>query len=278
MSSFENNIATATEEDKLQAEEKMKWEEENPKIKNTFTLPGQQILLNVGGIRFSTSRSTLTKYPESMLGVMFSGRHDLETMKCSDGSFFIDRDGTHFRYILNYLRDGEERVWSFPKSLELLQEIFCEAKYYQLSGLLIALNSLMREVDVVSQDSIALHFVAGSGRYNSENSGGSFNVKYHSKQAISYKLKNMKGLSFNSMRFSYPLSFSDCDLSNASFTNCFFESDVIFEDCILDGTTFSMLYGLVATLHNVSFTGSKTDNTNFDGKLRAELRLARKII
>ena len=59
----------------------------------------------VGGTRYSTSRSTLTKYPESMLGVMFSGRHDLETMKCSDGSFFSDRDGTHFIYVLC-------RLWS----------------------------------------------------------------------------------------------------------------------------------------------------------------------
>ena len=59
---------------------------------------GPRIVLDVGGMHYSASRSTLTKYPESMLGVMFSGRHDLETMQCKDGSFFIDRDGTHFRH------------------------------------------------------------------------------------------------------------------------------------------------------------------------------------
>ena len=58
-------------------------------MKNTFIFHGQVIDLNVGGSHYSTSRSTLTKYPESMLGVMFSGRHDLEAMKCSDGSFFM---------------------------------------------------------------------------------------------------------------------------------------------------------------------------------------------
>ena len=40
-----------------------------------------------------------------MLQAMFSGRFD--TKPSEDGSFFIDRDGTHFRYILNYLRIGQ---------------------------------------------------------------------------------------------------------------------------------------------------------------------------
>ena len=51
-----------------------------------------------------TSLLTLTKDPDSMLAAMFSGRHALR--QDDDGSFFIDRDGTHFRYVLNFLRDG----------------------------------------------------------------------------------------------------------------------------------------------------------------------------
>ena len=85
-----------------------------------FTFSGPRIILDVEGVQFSTSCSTLTKYPESMFGIMFSGRHDLETTQCKDGSFFIDRDGTHFRHILNYLRDGEE-VADFFRS----QLMFC---------------------------------------------------------------------------------------------------------------------------------------------------------
>jgi hypothetical protein len=45
---------------------------------------------------------------------MFSGRHQLKTE--SDGSHFIDRDGTHFRYILNYLRDGCLKEGTIPSS------------------------------------------------------------------------------------------------------------------------------------------------------------------
>ena len=40
-----------------------------------------------------------------MLAAMFSGRH--LTAIDEDGRYFIDRDGTHFRHILNFLRDGE---------------------------------------------------------------------------------------------------------------------------------------------------------------------------
>ena len=43
-----------------------------------------------------------------MLAVMFSGRH--HATKGGDGRYFIDRDGTHFRYILNYLRDGNTYI------------------------------------------------------------------------------------------------------------------------------------------------------------------------
>ena len=44
-------------------------------------------------------------HPGSMLHAMFSGRFD--TKPSEDGSYFIDRDGTHFLYILNYLRTGQ---------------------------------------------------------------------------------------------------------------------------------------------------------------------------
>ena len=47
------------------------------------------IKLNVGGVLFSTSRSTLQKDPDSMLAAMFSGR--FKPMQDADGCFFIDR-------------------------------------------------------------------------------------------------------------------------------------------------------------------------------------------
>ena len=59
-----------------------------------------------------------------MLHAMFSGRFD--TKPSEDGSYFIDRDGTHFRYILNYLRMGELIV---PDDKIVRKELLAEAKF-----------------------------------------------------------------------------------------------------------------------------------------------------
>jgi len=208
---------------------------------------------------------------------MFSGRHDLETMKCSDGSFFIDRDGTHFRHILNYLRDGENVVESFPKSAEILQEILREAMYYQFEALVTALKPVVRRFNAVSQSDITVNFTAVSSTCCSDYGAGNLSMGSHSTQAISYKVKNMKSLSFSQMKFLHPVSFISCDLSNTSFVHCSFESDVAFEDCILNSTRFNVINGLVTNSCTVSFTGSKTDKTNFDSNLRTALESAGKI-
>ena len=54
------------------------------------------ITLNVGGTIYTTSKATLTRYPSSMLGCMFSDR--LPSAVNKDGNFVIDRDGNLFRH------------------------------------------------------------------------------------------------------------------------------------------------------------------------------------
>ena len=71
----------------------------------------------------------------SMLHAMFSGRFD--TKPSEDGSYFIDRDGTHFRYILNYLRTGELIA---PEDKVVRRELLFEAKFYQVEGIIKALT------------------------------------------------------------------------------------------------------------------------------------------
>ena len=72
----------------------------------------------------------------SMLHAMFSGRFD--TKPSEDGSFFIDRDGTHFRHILNYLRTGQVIV---PKDDIIRLELLAEAEFYQIEGIVNALRA-----------------------------------------------------------------------------------------------------------------------------------------
>ena len=71
-----------------------------------------------------------------MLYAMFSGRFD--TKPSEDGSYFIDRDGTHFRYILNYLRTGHLIV---PKDEMVRRELLAEVEFYQVEGIINELTA-----------------------------------------------------------------------------------------------------------------------------------------
>ena len=95
------------------------------------------VKLNVGGHYFTTSLQTLTKDPNSMLAAMFSGKFEMEPRE--DGAFFIDRDGTHFRFILNYLRTGK---LTLPDGATFLKELAEEAEFYQIQGILDELKSI----------------------------------------------------------------------------------------------------------------------------------------
>ncbi|PWA44977.1 BTB/POZ fold [Artemisia annua] len=97
------------------------------------------VRLNIGGKKFCTTVDTLTqREPHSMLAAMFSGRHTV--CKDSDkGYVFLDRDGKHFRHILNWLRDGVVPNLSDVECSELVRE----AEYYQLLGLVDGVTEVL---------------------------------------------------------------------------------------------------------------------------------------
>jgi len=79
---------------------------------------------------------------------MFSGRFD--TKPSEDGSYFIDRDGTHFRYILNYLRTGQLIV---PQDRTVCRELLAEAEFYQVEGIINVLRAAsFKDSSVLTSD------------------------------------------------------------------------------------------------------------------------------
>uniref|UniRef100_A0A3Q3VY91 BTB domain-containing protein n=1 Tax=Mola mola TaxID=94237 RepID=A0A3Q3VY91_MOLML len=86
------------------------------------------VQLNVGGHVYITSLSTLRKHPDSKLAELFSGQTSgLKTD--AQGRYFIDRDGCHFRAILEFLRSDwlpAENIW----------EVHREAVYYNIKPLI----------------------------------------------------------------------------------------------------------------------------------------------
>ena len=100
---------------------------------------------DVGIQHFTTSVQTLRKDPNSMLAAMFSGKFEMQPSE--DGSFFIDRDGTDFRFILNFLRTGE---LTLPEGATFTKELEEEAEFYQIQGLIDALRPAKLTVEVCS--------------------------------------------------------------------------------------------------------------------------------
>lgn len=90
----------------------------------------ENIELNVGGKFYSTSVLTLTREPDSLLGRIFSGRQDVE--KDHSGKYFIDRDGSLFRYILDFLRTKRLHL---PEDFREIARLKTEAEFFEMRGL-----------------------------------------------------------------------------------------------------------------------------------------------
>merc|ERR1719199_699615 len=88
---------------------------------------GRIVTLNVGGTVFTTSSSTLRKYPESMLARMFSSGMS-PSDKDAQGNRFIDRDGSMFEYILACLRDGDTAI--LPQDIDILLKLRNEVDFF----------------------------------------------------------------------------------------------------------------------------------------------------
>jgi hypothetical protein len=66
----------------------------------------ERVVLNVGGKRFETYTHTLTRFPDSLVGVMFAERNkNLRKPDCN-GEYYFDRSYETFEIILNYFRTG----------------------------------------------------------------------------------------------------------------------------------------------------------------------------
>lgn len=155
-------IATASAELTICNEDKKNWEEEKRKIAKICNFENNEIKLDVGGHCYTTTLTSLTRFPNTMIGAMFSGRHDLK--KNAAGAYFIDRDGMHFRQILNFLRAPE----SFQLNLEsnFAKELKAEATFYGLADRIFFNPALPEkfvcygEHNVITQDSHGLWFIA----------------------------------------------------------------------------------------------------------------------
>ncbi|CAG8437614.1 1720_t:CDS:2 [Acaulospora morrowiae] len=67
----------------------------------------EHIVLNVGGVKYETYKSTLTAYPDTFLGTMFANHNKPLLRHLGSNEYFIDRNGYIFYYILEFYRTGK---------------------------------------------------------------------------------------------------------------------------------------------------------------------------
>ena len=89
------------------------------------------IEFNVGGSTYTTTKTTITSYPESMLCRMISG--SIPTATDIKQRIFIDRDGPLFRYILNFLRD---KRLNLPENFTEYAQLRQEADFYRIEPII----------------------------------------------------------------------------------------------------------------------------------------------
>ena len=112
------------------------------------------IELNIGGIFYTTKKSTLCSSKFSYFYFLFSTEGKIT--KDKNGRIFIDRDGTTFKYILNWLRDKNSE--HFPNKESENYELFLnDVNFYGLKDLkrivLFNPNKYKKNDHVVYKDS-----------------------------------------------------------------------------------------------------------------------------
>ncbi|CAN0315345.1 unnamed protein product [Ascophyllum nodosum] len=138
--------------------------------------PSERVTLNLSGTLFMTTRDTLARNPDTYFAAMLrmqpantvegewdggssspasgvggpGGDDDASAGSSSSSNgveFFIDRDPTHFRFILNYLRDSYIGLDSFGEAdLHFLEELSHEAQFFNISGLCADISRRMTEI------------------------------------------------------------------------------------------------------------------------------------
>lgn len=104
----------------------------NVEENNTSTRKKQWVRLNVGGTYFLTTKTTLSRDPNSFLFRLCQENSDLISDTDTTGAYLIDRDPLYFGPVLNYLRHGKLVI-----NKDLVEEgVLEEAEFYNITELI----------------------------------------------------------------------------------------------------------------------------------------------
>lgn len=105
----------------------------------------EHCILNIGGMRFETSRTTLRNDPTCLFALMQLPSSLFRPS--ANNTYFFDRDPVHFKTILAYLRNTcqlEKKM--LPGDAKYLYELAIEARFYRLFGLVTLVEERLRDL------------------------------------------------------------------------------------------------------------------------------------
>ncbi|KAJ3278046.1 hypothetical protein HK104_002708, partial [Borealophlyctis nickersoniae] len=109
---------------------------------NVASVQKKKVKLDIGGAIFSISLDTLLSQKETFFSSLF--REEWQVKPGDDGTIFIDRDPTPYRFIFNWMRDGAQAV--MPDDKVTLNAIVKEASFLCLEGLKTTASSRVAAV------------------------------------------------------------------------------------------------------------------------------------
>ena len=215
----------------------------------------EPVTVEVGGDKFRTELSTLTKcqnsiFPDLVEAVKRKQESDRDGKMKRDPYIFIDRDPRHFRFILNYLRQGEQvmRGGALKKyDKDDIQDVLFEVQYYRLTDLERLLrrkrSALNRPRDFKSLVDGADYFQKiPTPRQPPQAAQNAY--EYTTVRDVSLKGENLRGIEFKKVVFDHTISFQDCILVEARFVQCLFRGAVNLQNADLFRARFEHCEGI----------------------------------
>jgi len=135
---------------KIIEEKERQWNALETLMKENSEKAKSKIKLNIGGTKFTTTKSTLLSIKDTYFYAMLSsGRWTPD----EDGEYFIDRNPKCFEIILDYLRSGNLDLRGLdPDTLYRLEQ---DLDYYQIN---IPLEQYLPKNGILDQNSLIEHF------------------------------------------------------------------------------------------------------------------------
>jgi hypothetical protein len=250
--------------------ERIKWEKERLrddredfeyKCKEGEDIAHRQepVTVEVGGEKFRTELSTLTRcrdslFPDLVRALERRQETERDGRPKRDHHIFIDRDSRYFRFILNYLRQGEQvmRGGALKKAdRDDLQDVLFEVQYYRLTDLERLVRrkmvSLKRQIDF-KQLMDGVHCFAKLSRASQPQSPqeaqDAANYNYVTVKDIHLKGENLKGIVFDKVIFQHNVVFQNCILMEAKFIECSFRGAMNLREADLYRAKFDNCDGI----------------------------------